>query len=85
MPEKKTPTKKSSVQYRVKFAKNDEVVEGPDDAFVVVSCSAQDAVTDPTVAFMQGRLKATGNTGELFAVLISGEAAAALSRLASRP
>lgn len=75
----------SSVQYRVKFAKSDEVVHGPDDADVVLSCSAQDARTDPTVAFMQGRLKAVGRTGVLFDVLVNGEAADALSGLASRP
>jgi len=37
------------------------------------------------VAFMQGKLKAVGHTGVLFEVLRSGEAAAVLSRLASRP
>lgn len=74
----------ASVQYRVKFAKDDEVVRGPDDADVVLSCSAQDACTDPTVAFMHGRLKAVGRTGVLFDVLANGEAAEVLSRLASR-
>lgn len=72
------------VQYRVKFAKDDEVVSGPDDADVVLSCSAKDALTDPTVAFMHGRLKTVGRTGVLFEVLANGEAAAVLSRLASR-
>lgn len=75
----------STVQYRVAFGKNDEAVEGPDDADVVVSVAAADAVTDPSVAFMQGKLKAVGHTGVLFEVLRSGEAAAVLSRLASRP
>lgn len=74
----------AKVQYRVKFAKDDEVVFGPDDADVVLSCSAQDALTDPTVAFMHGRLKAVGRTGVLFEVLANGVAADALSRLASR-
>ena len=74
----------ASVQYRVKFAKDDEVVRGPDDADVVLSCSAQDALTDPTVAFMHGRLKVVGRTGVLFDVLANGEAAEVLSRLASR-
>lgn len=74
----------ASVQYRVKFAKDDEVVRGPDGADVVLSCSAQDARTDPTVAFMHGRLKAVGRTGVLFEVLANGEAAEALSQLASR-
>jgi hypothetical protein len=74
-----------TVQYRVAFGKNDEAVEGPDDADVVVSVPAVDAVTDPSVAFMQGKLKAVGHTGVLFEVLRNGEAAAVLSRLASRP
>ena len=74
-----------TVQYRVAFGKNDEVVEGPDDAEVVVSIASGDAHLDPSVAFMQGKLKATGRTGVLFDVLRNGEAAAAISRLASRP
>lgn len=74
-----------TVQYRVAFGKNDEAVEGPDDADVVVSVAAADAATDPSVAFMQGKLKAVGQTGVLFEALRSGAAAAALSRLASRP
>jgi hypothetical protein len=74
-----------STQYRVAFGKNDEVVDGPDDATVVVTIAAADAALDPTVAFMQGKLKSTGSTAALFAVLRNGDAAAAISRLASRP
>ncbi len=74
-----------SVQYRIGFGKNDEVVEGPDGADVVVTIAAVDAGMDPTVAFMQGKLKSTGSTAALFEVLRSGDAAAAISRLASRP
>ena len=74
-----------TVQYRVSFGKKDEVVEGPDDADVVVTVGAADAALDPTVAFMQGKLKSTGSTAALFELLRNGEAAAALSRLASRP
>lgn len=73
------------VQYRVVFGKNDEAVDGPDDAEVVVTIAAADAALDPTVAFMQGRLKATGPTGVLFEALADGSAHAAISRLASRP
>ena len=73
------------VQYRVAFGKKDEVVEGPDDADVVVTVAAADAGIDPTVAFMQGKLKSTGSTAGLFEVLRSGEAATAIKRLASRP
>ena len=74
-----------SVQYRIAFGKNDEVVEGPDDADVVVTMAAVDAGVDPTVAFMQGKLKSTGSTAALFEVLRSGDATAAIKRLASRP
>jgi hypothetical protein len=74
----------STVQYRVAFGKKDEAVEGPDDAEIVVSIAAADARMDPTVAFMRGRLKATGPTGELLRLLKSGDAAAALARLSTR-
>lgn len=74
-----------SVQYRVAFGKKDEVVEGPDDADVVVTIAAADAVIEPTVAYMQGKLKSTGSTARLFELLRSGEAEAAIKRLASRP
>jgi len=74
-----------TVQYRVSFGKNDEAVEGPDDADVVVTIASSDAGVDPTVAYMQGKLKSTGSTAALFEVMRSGEASAAISRLASRP
>ncbi|MDO8390715.1 MAG: hypothetical protein Q7V57_09520 [Actinomycetota bacterium] len=74
-----------SLHYRVAFAKNDEAVEGPDDADNVVTISAADAALGAQVAFMQGKLKNTGSTGELLAALADGSAAAAISRLASRP
>lgn len=74
-----------SIQYRVGFAKNDEAVDGPDDADVVVTIAAADAALDPTIAYMQGRLKSTGSTAALFEVLRNGDATAVISRLASRP
>ena len=74
-----------TVQYRIGFGKNDEVVEGPADADVVVTIAAVDAAMDPTVAFMQGKLKSTGSTAALFEVLRSGDAGTAIRRLASRP
>jgi hypothetical protein len=74
-----------SIQYRVGFAKNDEAVDGPDDADVVVTIAAADAALDPTVAYMQGKLKSTGSTAALFEVLRNGDATAVISRLASRP
>jgi hypothetical protein len=74
-----------SVQYRVAFGKKDEVVEGDDTADVVITVNAADAGLPPAVAYMQGKLKAAGHTGVLFDVLRNGEAASAISRLASRP
>ena len=74
-----------TVQYRVAFAKNDEAIDGPDDADVVVTIAAADAGLDPTVAFMLGKLKSSGSTATLFEVLRSGDASAVISRLASRP
>jgi hypothetical protein len=75
----------TTVQYRVAIAKKDEAVEGPDDADVVISVGIADALSDPTTAFMQGKLKSTGSTGALFDLIRSGEAADALRRLANRP
>jgi hypothetical protein len=73
-----------NVQYRVVFGKKDEVVEGPEDADLVIEIAAADVGGDPTVAYMQGKLRATGHTGLLFDVLRTGAAAAALDRLARR-
>ena len=73
----------TTVQYRIVVGKKDERVEGPDDADVVVTVPLADAGSDPTVAFMQGKLKAAGNTGLLFDLLRSGEVAGALQRLAA--
>lgn len=74
-----------SIQYRVAFGKKDEAVEGPDDADVVVRVDVKNAELDPTVAYMTGKLKAEGHTGRLLEALWSGDAAAVISRLASRP
>jgi hypothetical protein len=74
-----------SIQYRVAFGKKDEAVEGPDDADVVVRIDAKSTSLDPTVAYMTGKLKAEGHTGRLLEALWSGDAAAVISRLASRP
>lgn len=73
------------IQYRVAFGKNDEAVEGPDDAEIVVTVGIVEATLPPATAFMLGKLKNTGPTGPLFAAFRDGSAAAALSRLASRP
>jgi len=74
-----------SLQYRVAFGKNDEAVDGPDGADVVVTIGAADAGLEPSVAYMQGKLKSTGPTGPLLAAFADGSAAAVISRLASRP
>ena len=75
----------STVQYRVVVGKGDERTEGPDDAGTIFVCGVADATLDPTVAYMQGKLKATGHTGVILEQLWSGAAAGAISRLASRP
>ncbi len=75
-----------TAQYRVVIGKKDERVEGPDDAEVVMSVPLDVARAndfDATVEYMRGKLKATGHTGRLLDLLKSGEATAALSRLAS--
>ena len=55
----------TSVQYRVVIGKKDEIVDGPDDAELVVSVplvEVQAPGFDPVVAYMQGKLKSTGPT-----------------------
>ena len=67
--------------------KKDEFVDGPDDADVVITVPLTEVVAegfDPTVAYMQGRLKSAGSTGALFDLLRSGAAATALSRSSHR-
>lgn len=73
-----------TIQYRIVMAKNDERVEGPDDAEVVVTVSKADTVLDPSEAFMLGKLKSTGPTGPLFDALSSGEAARVIRNLLER-
>jgi hypothetical protein len=70
-----------TIQYRVIRGKRDEVVHGPDDAAVVISVGKDDLGLDPTVAYMQGKLKATGPTGVLLDALKSGAVAKALAQL----
>jgi hypothetical protein len=68
-----------TAQYHIVVGKKDEIVVGPDDAEVVITVGRADAGLDPAVAFMQGKLKSTGSTGALFALLKSGEVARALA------
>lgn len=70
-----------SVQVRLAVSKREEKVDGPDDADVVVTIGVADAAVEPAVAYMQGKLKATGPSGRLFEALQSGEIAAAVARL----
>ena len=74
----------STVQYRIVVAKKDERVDGPDNADIVITVPAVDAAAedfDPTVAFMRGKLKASGHTGEILDVLKSGDVATAIAAL----
>jgi hypothetical protein len=70
-----------TLQVHLVLGKKDERVSGPADADVVVTIGVADAGLDPTVAFMQGKLKATGHTGALFELLSSGEVAHAIAAL----
>ena len=63
-----------TVQYHIVLGKKEEIVVGPADADVVVTIAKADCGLDPNVAYMQGRLKAAGPTGVLFAALQSGAA-----------
>ena len=75
-----------SVQYRVVVAKKDERIDGPDDADIVFTVPLVDAAADDfdaTVAFMRGKLKAAGHTGEILDELKSGRADTALAALAA--
>lgn len=76
----------STVQYRLVVGTRDERVEGPDDADVVITVPLAEVTAkdfDARVAYMRGRLKASGHTGALFDLLKSGEAATTLARLAA--
>jgi hypothetical protein len=78
----------STIQYRIIVGKKDEIVNGPDDADLVITVPLADVLTedfDPAVAYMQGKLKSIGSTGALFDLIRSGAAATALTQLASRP
>lgn len=75
---------KATIQYRVATSKKEEVVDGPDDADVVVTIASGDLDLGANVAYMRGKLKSTGSTGALLRALASGEIDAALSAIASR-
>ncbi len=73
----------ASLQVRVTVSRGETLVDGPDDACVVVTVAKADLGADPSVLFMTGKLKATGSTGDLLAALAEGRVAQAISRLAS--
>lgn len=71
-----------TVQVRIAAGKGEpELIDGPDDADVIVRLAKGDAGLDPNVAFMTGKLKAEGHTGVLFESLASGEIAGSIARL----
>lgn len=73
-----------NVQYRVVVAKKDERVDGPDDASIVITVPLVDAGADdfdPAEAFMRGKLKAAGHTGQILDLFKSGAAATAIAAL----
>lgn len=70
------------MQVRVTTGRQQVLVEGPDDADLVVTVARAEVGTDPSVLFMTGKLKATGTTGDLFDALATGRVADALIRLA---
>jgi putative sterol carrier protein len=78
------PSNQPAVQYRVVVAKKDERIDGPDDAVIVITVPLVDAAADdfdPTEAFMRGKLKAAGHTGQILDLLKSGAAATAIAGL----
>lgn len=72
------------IQYRVAKGKKEEIIEGPDDAVVVVAIAASDLPLGANVAYMRGKLKAAGHSGVFLRALASGEVDRALSAIASR-
>lgn len=73
----------ASLQVRVAVSRGETLVDGPDDADVVVTVAKADLGADPSVLFMTGKLKATGSTGDLLAALADRRVAQAINRLAS--
>jgi hypothetical protein len=68
-----------TMQFHIVLGRRDEIVRGPDGADLVITVNRADVGLEPTVAYMQGRLKAVGNTGLLFEALRSGAVATELA------
>jgi hypothetical protein len=63
-----------TIQVRVTRAKGEpDLIDGPDEAALVVKVAIADVATDPAVAFMTGKLKSEGPTGPLLDAIKSGE------------
>jgi hypothetical protein len=76
------------VRYRVMVAKKQELVSGPEASEAVAEITAPIAVVtsdgfDAAVAYMQGKISATGHIGTVLEVLANGEATSAFISLAS--
>jgi hypothetical protein len=71
-----------TIQYHIGTGKRDDVVHGPEEADLVITVTRTELGTDPAVAYMQGRLKAAGDTGRLFEALRSGQVKRDLDALA---
>jgi hypothetical protein len=77
------------VRYRVMVAKKQELVSGPEasDALAELTVPVDVAKAegfDAAVAFMQGKLSATGHIGTVLEVVADGRATHALVSLASQ-
>jgi hypothetical protein len=68
-----------TMRFHIVLGRRDEIVHGPADADLVITVNRADVGLDPTIAYMQGRLKAAGNTGLLFEALRSGAVARELA------
>jgi hypothetical protein len=76
------------VRYRVMVAKKQELVSGPEASEALAELTAPIAVVqaegfDAAIAFMQGKLSATGHIGTVLEVVADGRATHALLSLAS--
>lgn len=72
----------TTVQYRITGAPSGgDLVAGDDGADVIVTVPYADATLDPNVAYMQGRLKTTGDATAVLDLLASGDLALALRAL----
>jgi hypothetical protein len=68
-----------TIQLHIVLGRRDEIVHGPEGADLVITVNRADVDLEPTVAYMQGRLKAAGDTGLLFEALRSGAVARELA------